>query len=151
MINTMSSFGNISDEIIKRAMQEGAFDDLPGKGKPLNLDENPYEPEEWRTAFRILHSNGYSLPWLEMRKEIEEAIDQARSDALSVWQSGRMDLWTEHIKVYDERIKALNGQILKYNLQVPSAQFQRQPLDLAREIEKIQQSSSSSSTPPGGN
>lgn len=147
----MSSFGNISDEIIKRAMQKGAFDDLPGKGKPLNLDENPYESEEWRTAFRILRSNGYSLPWLEMRKEIEEEIDQARSDALSVWQSGRKDLWVEQIKVYEERIKALNERIFKYNLQVPSAQFQRQPLNQAREIENIQQCNSSSSTPPGGN
>ncbi len=151
MVNTMSSFGNISDEIIKRAMQEGAFDDLPGKGKPLNLDVNPYESEEWRTAYRVLRSNGYSLPWLEMRKEIEEAINQVRSDALGVWLSGRTDLWTEQIKVCEERIKALNERIFKYNLQVPSAQFQRQPLNLAREIEYIQQHNSSSSTPSGGN
>lgn len=150
MVNTMSSFGNLSDEIIKRAMQEGAFDDLPGKGKPLNLDENPHESAEWRTAYRMLRSNGYSLPWLEMRKEIEESIDQVRSDALSVWQSGRTDLWAEQVKVYQQRIRALNERIFKYNLQVPSAQFQRQALDPAREIENIQQHNSSPSTPPGG-
>jgi len=112
---------------------------------------NPYESEEWRTAYRMLRSNGYSLPWLEMRKEIEEAINQVRSDALCVWLSGRTDLWTEQIKVCEERIKALNERIFKYNLQVPSAQFQRRPLNLAREIEYIQQQNSSSSTPPGGN
>ncbi len=27
------------DDPIKKAMQDGQFDDLPGKGKPLNLDE----------------------------------------------------------------------------------------------------------------
>ena len=84
----MSLFGKSADEIIRRAMQDGAFDNLPGKGKPLKLDENPHEPEEWRTAYRMLRSNGYSLPWLELRKEIEEAVDRARSDARSAWESG---------------------------------------------------------------
>ncbi len=35
------------DEIIRQAMREGAFDNLPGKGKPLELIENPYLDREW--------------------------------------------------------------------------------------------------------
>ena len=41
------------EEQIRRAIQEGKFDDLPGKGKPLKLDENPFEESEWRMANKI--------------------------------------------------------------------------------------------------
>ena len=41
------------EEIIRRAIQEGKFDDLPGKGEPLQLDDNPHEDPEWRAAHHI--------------------------------------------------------------------------------------------------
>ncbi len=133
----MSLFGKSADEIIRRAMQDGAFDNLPGKGQPLKLDDNPHEPEEWRTAYRMLRSNGYSLPWLELRKEIEEAIDRARSDARSARESGTEDFWNRQKAVFQQRIEALNQRIFQYNLQAPSPVFHRQPLDLARELDAI--------------
>ncbi len=134
----MSLFGKSADEIIQRAIQDGAFDNLPGKGQPLNLDDNPYEPEEWRTAYRMLRSNGYSLPWLELRKEIEEAIDRARSDARDAWQSGSEEFWNRQKSVFQQRIEALNQRIFQYNLQAPSPVFHRKPLDLSRELDAIQ-------------
>lgn len=134
----MSLFGKSADEIIKRAMQDGAFDNLPGKGKPLTLDDNPHEPEEWRTAYRMLRSNGYSLPWLELRREIEEAVDRARFDARSARESGPEDFWNQQKAVFQQRIEALNQRIFQYNLQAPSPVFHRQPLDLARELDALQ-------------
>lgn len=134
----MSSTGNASDEIIRRAMQEGAFDNLPGKGKPLNLDENPHEPEEWRLANRMLHANGYSLPWLELRKEIEEALDKARVDAIHAWQSGDERWWHAQVSVFQKQIEALNQKIFQYNLQAPSSHFHRRMIDAAQEIAAIQ-------------
>jgi len=134
----MSLFGKSADEIIRRAIQDGAFDNLPGKGKPLKLDENPHEPEEWRTAYRMLRSNGYSLPWLELRKEIEEAVERARSDARSAWKSGTEGFWDRQKAVFQQRIEALNQRIFQYNLQAPSPVFHRQALDLSRELDAIQ-------------
>lgn len=134
----MSLFGKSADEIIKRAMQDGAFDNLPGKGKPLTLDDNPHEPEEWRTAYRMLRSNGYSLPWLELRREIEEAVDRARFDARSARESGPEDFWNQQKAVFQQRIEALNQRIFQYNLQAPSPVFHRQPLDLTRELDALQ-------------
>ena len=134
----MSLFGKSADEIIKRAIQDGAFDNLPGKGQPLKLDENPHEKEEWRTAYSMLRSNGYSLPWLELRKEIEEAVDRARSDARSARESGNDEFWNRQKSLFQQRIEALNKRIFQYNLQTPSPVFHRQPLDLTRELEAIQ-------------
>ncbi|MEA3440806.1 MAG: DUF1992 domain-containing protein [Chloroflexota bacterium] len=53
------------EEHIRRAMEEGKFDDLPGKGKPLRLDHNPHEDPQWRTAYRMLRNSGFTLPWIE--------------------------------------------------------------------------------------
>lgn len=134
----MCPIGNASDEIIRRAMQEGAFDNLPGKGKPLDLGENPHEPEEMRLAYRMLRSNGYSLPWLEMRKEIEETLEKAREEARDAWQRGDKRWWDAQLVIFQQRIEALNKQIFQYNLQAPSTQFHRQLIDLTQEIKAIQ-------------
>jgi DnaJ family protein C protein 28 len=61
-----------SDDPIKNAMQAGQFDDLPGKGKPLNLDGNPFADPEWELAHHVLKSGGFTLPWIETRRQIEK-------------------------------------------------------------------------------
>ncbi len=66
------------DEQIRLAIENGEFDNLPGKGKPLNLEENPFEDPEWRTAYCFLRNSGFTLPWINMRKEIEKDIMAAR-------------------------------------------------------------------------
>jgi hypothetical protein len=59
----------IVEERIKSAQQEGAFDNLPGKGKPLNLDDDSGVPEDLRLTFKVL-KNANCLPLeLELRKE----------------------------------------------------------------------------------
>ncbi len=65
------------DDAIQKAMQAGQFDDLPGKGKPLNLDENPFADPEWELAQHVLKSSGYTLPWIETRQQIERELEAA--------------------------------------------------------------------------
>jgi len=58
------------EDRIQKAQEEGAFDNLPGKGKPLNLDDDSIIPEDLRLAFRVL-KNAHFLPIeVELRKEI---------------------------------------------------------------------------------
>ena len=46
------------------------FDNLPGKGKPLNLDDDSAIPEGLRLTFKVL-KNAHCLPIeMELRKEI---------------------------------------------------------------------------------
>ena len=68
------------EEQIRQAIEAGMFDDLPGKGEPLNLDSYPFEPQDWRLAHHVLRSSGYSLPWIEKRNEIEEQLEEARAE-----------------------------------------------------------------------
>jgi hypothetical protein len=68
----------IAEERIRQAIEAGEFNDLAGKGQPLKLREYPFEDPEWRLAFHALSSSGYTLPWIETRREIESELANAR-------------------------------------------------------------------------
>lgn len=46
-------FSQLAEEKIRKAYQEGFFKDLPGFGKPLDLDDLQGIPEDMRMAVRI--------------------------------------------------------------------------------------------------
>src|SRR4051812_37578082 len=55
----------LAERKIEDAIARGEFDDLPGAGRPLELDDDPLVPEELRVAYRILKNAGYVPPELE--------------------------------------------------------------------------------------
>lgn len=140
------------DEQIRQAIQRGDFDNLSGKGKPLDLSQNPYEDPGWRTTYRILKENGYTLPWIETRRVIELDFE---SDTKSLRQSwdwrkgavGRRSMmhaekeWQQAIQKFRDAVEKLNKRIRNYNLEVPANQFQRPQINAELEIEKIINSS----------
>ena len=56
-INRVMSIESAIEQIIKEGMARGEFDNLKGKGKPLNLDDYFNTPEDVRMGFSILKSN----------------------------------------------------------------------------------------------
>ena len=145
----MEEFSRSFDEQIRRAIAEGQFDDLPGKGKPLELSQNPHEDPAWGMAYRILKSSGHTLPWIETRQGIEKDLEAARKSLARTWkwrcsaveekQPFQLveDEWQRLVAVFTEKVAELNQRIFDYNLEVPSSQFKRLKIDLAREIERI--------------
>jgi len=137
------------EEHIRKAIEDGKFDDLPGKGKPLHLDENPHEDEEWRLAFHILREGGFSLPWIETIREIEKEIEQARAALQRTWEWRSATLsqnqpyervqaeWQRAVDAFSQQITQLNKRIRDYNLEIPTARFQRPLLNLEREIKSL--------------
>lgn len=64
-------WGNLVEEKIREAMDAGEFNDLPGKGKPLDLNDYFNAPAELRLGYSMLKS-AHCLPEeVELRKEIE--------------------------------------------------------------------------------
>lgn len=59
----------IAEERIARARDAGELDDLPGAGKPLELDDDSLVPEELRAAYRILKNAGFVPPEVEALNE----------------------------------------------------------------------------------
>lgn len=54
---------------IRDAQQQGEFDNLPGSGEPLRLDDDPHVPPELRAGYRLLKNAGCLPPELAQRKE----------------------------------------------------------------------------------
>jgi hypothetical protein len=65
-------FDRIVEAIIKDAMERGEFDNLPGKGKPIDLTEYFETPQEVRLAHSILKNAGMTSREVELLKEIAE-------------------------------------------------------------------------------
>ncbi len=59
----------LAEERIEDAMRRGEFDDLPGAGRPLVLDDDRVVPESLRAAYRILKNAGFVPPEVEARRE----------------------------------------------------------------------------------
>jgi hypothetical protein len=57
---------------IAEAVERGEFDDLPGAGQPLELDDDSLVPEDLRVAYRILKNSGFLPPELQTRREIAD-------------------------------------------------------------------------------
>ncbi|MBW2435672.1 MAG: DUF1992 domain-containing protein [Deltaproteobacteria bacterium] len=68
---SVEQFENPVEIKIKQAMREGAFDNLQGKGKPLDLDKYQEIPEHLRTAYHVIRNAGYVPEEISLKKEME--------------------------------------------------------------------------------
>ncbi len=59
------------EAIIREAMARGEFEDLPGKGKPIDLSDYFNTPEDLRLAYSIMKNAGVLPEEIESLKEIE--------------------------------------------------------------------------------
>jgi Domain of unknown function (DUF1992) len=123
----MDKWENIAERKIREAMSEGAFDNLTGKGRPLNLEENPYEDPSLRMAHRLLRNNGFAPAWVEEAKDLEQEIDLSCREFAA---HGLSDRFRAHIA-------AINRRILAHNLKTPSALFHKLPVDAEAEIRRL--------------
>lgn len=65
------SFDKLVEEKIQEAMTNGEFDNLPGKGKPINLDAYFATPEDVRIAYSLLKSSGFVPEAAQLLKDVE--------------------------------------------------------------------------------
>ena len=72
----MKEDGRGIDGIIRDAMARGEFDDLPGKGRPLDLSAYFETPEELRLAHSILKNADILPAEIEILKELAALKDE---------------------------------------------------------------------------
>ena len=66
----MEIFAKIAEQKILEAIENGEFDNLEGLGKPLDLADESWIPEDLRMAYKILKNAGCLPAELELRKEV---------------------------------------------------------------------------------
>lgn|SRR5574341_33857 len=68
----MTFFNKAVEAVLKEAIERGEFDDLPGKGRPIDLTAYFETPEEVRAAYSILKNAGMVPREVELLREIAE-------------------------------------------------------------------------------
>ena len=106
----MDIFARIAEQRIREAIENGEFEDLKGMGKPLDLGDESWIPEDLRMAYRILKNAGCLPAELELRKEVLNLRELINT----------IDDNKERIK----KIRELNFKLLKLN------ELRKKPLHL---------------------
>jgi DnaJ family protein C protein 28 len=131
------------EQRIQDGMERGLFDNLRGMGKPLNLDEDQFVPEEMKMAFRLLRSNGLAPLWVELNQEIRADIERLarfREYAHSRTLSNAIE--HHHLRrEYLSRVTEINSKILSYNIIAPSSHVHLGLLIVEDELAKFDQQS----------
>lgn len=65
----------VAEDKIQRAIDEGQFEKLPGMGKPLEMEDTSWVPEELRMAYKILKNSGHVPKEVEERKELNNLVE----------------------------------------------------------------------------
>jgi hypothetical protein len=71
----VSYFWRLAEERIKEAQRAGAFDNLPGKGKPLDLEDLSWVPEDLRIGYLVLKNAHVLPPEAQLLKDIHTIED----------------------------------------------------------------------------
>ncbi|XP_057983065.1 uncharacterized protein LOC131167972 isoform X2 [Malania oleifera] len=126
---------NVVEQRIWHSMEEGQFENLPGKGKPLDLSTNPHADPAEDTLYRILSKNKCAPEWVELNKEIWSKIAEWRLALKKAWGNRSEEdnsKWTECSEALKVQMRDINDKIFRYNLIVP---FGRQMFGLKWEKE----------------
>ena len=129
------------EDVIREAMERGEFDNLPGKGKPLSLTQDPLLDPMTAIVNRILRDNGVSHPLIEARRTMAAERDATRSELKRAWrvyQSSRSEEgWQEAVRTFRARVKDINRQVRIFNLKAPSPVLHGLAMDADAEIRKV--------------
>ena len=77
-------FDLIAERKIAEALARGELENLPGEGRPLELDDDALVPEDLRLAYRILKNAGFvpaEVDELNQIGQLEALVQQGNCDA----------------------------------------------------------------------
>ncbi len=138
-------------QAIEEAMRQGDFDNLPGRGKPLKLDRDPFVPEGAELAYGLMKNNDLVPGWIgarnELLREIERwrsrtrataarfAAEQARATTPAAQEALR-SRWLAQRETLRAEADAYNRRIRDLNLQQPIRTMELFMLRLDDELHK---------------
>ena len=150
-ILTATTYKTVVEKQIQEAMERGEFDNLPGKGKPLDLDINHFAGDN-ELAFKMLKDNNFTLPWIADRNRLFEEIRDFRERMLHQWQlhgaqvlamarGGQEGVaqrrWTALLMQWLSNIERLNKRIADVNMGIPIRNLEILSLGIDSELTRI--------------
>ena len=140
----MKRLESLTEKRLREAIENGEFDDLPGKGEPIDLRENPFEDPDLRVVHRLLRNAGFAPAWIEERKDIDAEFEAARQKLSRAWalfgKDGKSPSdaeWDRSLREFREKIVEVNQRTRIYNLKAPATIFHRNHADADKIIKMI--------------
>jgi hypothetical protein len=96
----VDAFEQIVERRIAEALARGEFDDLPGQGRPLEIEDERLVPEELRVAYRLMKNAGYLPDELGLFAElgsVEQLLREATRDDERAAASARLRLLLDRL------------------------------------------------------
>ncbi len=150
-ILTGNNYKSVVEEQIQEAIERGDFDNLPGKGKPLDIEDNPFA-RDMQMAYKLLKDNNFTLPWIEDRNRILKEIDKLRErnahqfrlfapQIKAMARGGQTEIakrrWTALLTQWQTAIEDLNKRITDVNRMLPTMDLEIYKLDLDVELTRL--------------
>ena len=124
---------------------------LPGKGKPLNLNRNPYADEADELANSLLKNAGFTLPWIEDSRKIDAELAAARAKLVRArdeyhemrdaqicaghqWVEGS---WQAALREFRQAVENINRQIRDFNLKAPNVNVHKFVIRVDEELARL--------------
>jgi hypothetical protein len=114
----MDFFAKLADNRIREAMEAGDFDDLQGKGQPLNLEDDSHIPPELRMAYKILKNADCLPPELALRQEVVQLQDLVAAmpdEAEKLKQMRRLNFLIMKLSM----MRPVSNELLEHDLYTP--------------------------------
>ena len=150
-VRNMEEWTDIVSQRIEEAMRSGAFDNLPGRGRPLDLQRDPFMPKDQQLANQLLKNNDLVPAWIAERKQVQHDIKkfyaklrhalaqvetqytrasdaEQRAELRRIWQ-----LWVEEWK---DEVDLLNKRISDQNLRQPVDHLEIHKIRLEEELDR---------------
>lgn len=127
---------SLMDDILRDAMQRGEFDNLPGQGQPLKLDDDPTVPDDLKLAHKIMRDNNIVPDWVAEGAALEAALASFQADLRQALRTSGGALRPRTRAEFAERLAHYNRRVLSYNLKVPPGVTHRMSLDLDNELRR---------------
>lgn len=156
----LKEWQDLVTEQLDEAAANGAFENLPGKGQPLRLNEHPNEPADMRMANKLLKDNNLTPTWIGDRKELLAEVETLRGEMQGQWDltcagleaSGSdseafMRSWERSLQRWEGRIAELNRRIVSLNITLPIWRMELHRLRLDEELKRIGASNGDGESP----
>src|SRR5215212_1192943 len=104
-IDIDSALRRLAEKRIEDAMKEGKFDNLPGAGKPIELEPIPADENARMTwwALKIMRNNEFTPHEVQWRK----AVDHLKADLAKLTDESRLEPLVKQINELVHQINTL--------------------------------------------
>lgn len=131
---TPDQWSDLVSQRIEEAMRDGQFDNLRGKGKPLDPAHDPHIPPDMQMANSLLKNNELVPAWISDRNAVLAAVEAMRGkirhaaldyssamgNAATAADREQVETrWQAHLSTLREEVRALNRRIEVQNFKQP--------------------------------